>query len=81
MKTLDIDLLLEELLKLPKENEWAEFKHNYHSPDEIGERISALSNGACLNEQSNGYLVLRTQLKKWWEQPSTRTEKKSKDKN
>jgi len=57
MDTQELDALLEELLKLPKENEWAEFKHNFHSAKEIGERISALSNGACLSQQSNGYLV------------------------
>lgn len=48
---------LEELVKLPKECEWVEFKHNHSSPEEIGERISALSNGACLHNQSFGYLV------------------------
>ena len=49
--------LLKQLLKLPKECEWVEFKENFHSFEEIGERISALSNGACLFNQQNGYLV------------------------
>lgn len=57
MNTQELDALLEELLKMPKKNEWLEFKHNYHSPEEIGERISALSNGACLSQQANGYLI------------------------
>ena len=49
--------LLHELQKYPHENEWVEFKHNFHSAEEIGERISALSNGACIHNQSFGYLV------------------------
>jgi len=49
--------LLKELLKHPSENEWIEFKLNFHSADEIGERISALSNSACINNQSLAYLV------------------------
>ena len=49
--------MLEELVKQPKESEWVEFKHNFHSAEEIGERISALSNGACIHHQDYGYLV------------------------
>jgi len=49
--------LLEELVKQPAESEWVEFKHNFHSAEEIGERISALSNGACIHNQTHGYLV------------------------
>lgn len=49
--------LLNGLVKQPHESEWVEFKLNFHSPEEIGERISALSNGACINNQSYGYLV------------------------
>ena len=37
----ELNSLLEELVKLPKETEWVEFKLNFHSPEEIGERISA----------------------------------------
>ena len=40
--------LIEQLAALPVETEWVEFKLNFHSPEEIGERISALSNSACL---------------------------------
>lgn len=50
-------ILLEDLVKQPNESEWVEFKHNFHSPQEIGERISALSNGACIHGQNYGYLV------------------------
>lgn len=49
--------LLNELIKLPSESEWVEFKLNFHSAEEIGERISALSNGACIHNQPFGYIV------------------------
>src|SRR5690606_32612788 len=49
--------LINELVKQPHESEWVEFKHNFHSEDEIGKRISALANGACINNQDFGYLV------------------------
>lgn len=49
--------LLDDLVRHPFECEWIEFKHNFHSPEEIGERISALSNGACLHNQPYGYLA------------------------
>ncbi|MBR4824151.1 MAG: putative DNA binding domain-containing protein [Spirochaetaceae bacterium] len=39
------------------ENEWGEYKHNFHSKEEIGERISALSNSACLNNKPYAYLI------------------------
>lgn len=45
------------LIRQPKECEWVEFKKNYHSAEEIGERISALANGACLQKQPFGYLI------------------------
>ncbi len=53
----ELETLLENLVKQNKESEWVEFKLNFHSEKEIGERISALSNGACLENQPNGYLV------------------------
>ena len=49
--------LLGELVKLPKESENLEFKLNFHSVEEIGEQISALSNAACIQNQANAYLV------------------------
>ena len=39
---------MHELLKLPDETEWVEFKHNNAEPQEIGEYISVLSNSAAL---------------------------------
>ncbi|KRG32530.1 hypothetical protein AK822_13450 [Psychrobacter sp. P11F6] len=49
--------LILSLTQQPTEQEWLEFKHNFHSPDEIGKRISALANGACLAGKKFGYLV------------------------
>jgi predicted HTH transcriptional regulator len=49
--------LLKELLKQPTECEWVEFKLNFHSEQEIGERLSALSNGAAIMNQDFGYLL------------------------
>lgn len=57
MTQIQLNRLIEELVKQPRESEWVEFKQNYHSTEEIGERISALSNGACLHNQDFGYLV------------------------
>ena len=49
--------LVQQLINEPNEQEWLEFKENYHSAEEIGERISALSNGACLANKRYGYLI------------------------
>lgn len=49
--------LLHTLVSQPTENEWLEFKENFHSNKEIGERLSALSNGACLRNKPYGYFI------------------------
>ena len=49
--------LLHELIELPNETGWVEFKHNNQDPKEIGSYISALSNSAVLNEKSHAYLI------------------------
>ena len=49
--------LIHELIKLPNETEWVEFKCNYNEPQMIGEYISALSNSATLYDKPNSYLV------------------------
>lgn len=49
--------LIHELINLPKETEWVEFKLNNCNPEEIGEYISALSNSAALTGKSHGYLL------------------------
>lgn len=57
MSTSDLYKLLEELCANDSEKPWLEFKQNYNNPEEIGEYISALSNGACIDNQPYGYLV------------------------
>jgi len=47
--------LLNELVKQHHESEWVEFKLNFHSAEEIGILISALSNGACV--QNHNYSI------------------------
>lgn len=57
MTDKEIKKIIERLLKLPKECEWAEFKLNFKSEDEIGKYLSALSNGASLQNEKYGYLI------------------------
>jgi len=57
MSTQELVDLLKYIVKQPKESEWVEFKLNFHSSKEIGERISALSNGASLMNQEYAYMV------------------------
>ena len=49
--------VLQELLRLPRETEWLEFKRSRSVPDEIGQYISALSNSACLHQRDVAYIV------------------------
>jgi ATP-dependent DNA helicase RecG len=57
MNTSDLHTLLEELCASNSEKTWLEFKQNYNNHEDIGEYISALSNGACIDNKSFGYLV------------------------
>jgi predicted HTH transcriptional regulator len=57
MEEKELKSLIKELVTYSHETEWVEFKLNYHSNEEIGERISALANGACLNKKQYGFLV------------------------
>lgn len=52
-----LSALLLELVSLPHETEWVEFKHSQAAPKEIGEYISTLSNSAALVGKPLGYLV------------------------
>ena len=61
MTEQELHKIIDRLLKLPKECEWAEFKLNFHNNEEIGKDISALSNGACLNNEQYGYLAFGIQ--------------------
>ena len=49
--------LVHQLIALPHETEWVEFKHNHTTPQEIGEYISALSNSCALNGKAWGYIL------------------------
>ena len=49
--------LVRELCNLSHEAEWIEFKENIARPQEVGEYISALANGAALNDKPHAYLV------------------------
>jgi predicted HTH transcriptional regulator len=57
MKNNELQNITTQLINLPTENEWLEFKENNYAPEEIGKRISALSNGACLKDKRFGYLI------------------------
>ncbi len=57
MEYHDFKRLIDGLTARPKETEWIEFKYNFHSKEEIGERISALANSALLCNVSFGYIV------------------------
>jgi ATP-dependent DNA helicase RecG len=57
MTETELKTLIKELVSHSQETEWLEFKLNFHSNQEIGERISALANGACLSKKQYGFLV------------------------
>lgn len=57
MNAIDLTSLVQRLVSRSKETEWLEFKHNFHSSEEIGTLISALSNSAALLNLPYGYLV------------------------
>ncbi len=57
MTSAELRAKLDELMELPAETEWVEFKHNNEKPEEIGEYLSALSNGAALHGKPAGYIV------------------------
>lgn len=52
-----IENLIRELISLPSETEWVEFKHNNSDPHMIGEYISALSNSATLLGRPKSYII------------------------
>lgn len=57
MTVAELQRKLDEILRLPAETEWVEFKHNNENPQEIGEYLSAISNGAALHGKHTGYVV------------------------
>lgn len=57
MEEIELRKLVDRLVALSKESEIVEFKENFHSKEEIGERISALANSACLLNQPYSYIL------------------------
>lgn len=57
MTPAQLSALLLELLPLPNETEWLEFKENVTDPEMIGKRMSALANSAALAGRPARYLV------------------------
>lgn len=53
----NLNLLVEELCKLPNEKQWIEFKHDNYDPHMIGKDISALANSAALYEKNCAYML------------------------
>ena len=53
----NLDKLVRELMALPSETQWVEFKHNNYDPKMIGQDISALANGAALQDKDYAYFV------------------------
>lgn len=53
----NLTLLVNELVEMPAETEWLEFKHNKYTPEMIGKDISALANGAALAGRPFAYLI------------------------
>ena len=49
-------LLKQQIATFQKEKRFLEFKSNYQDAEKLGRYISALSNGACLDNQDFGYL-------------------------
>lgn len=57
MNDLELNMLLDNIREIPQENQWVEFKENNFGGEDIGKRVSALANSACLHGQIYGYLV------------------------
>ena len=53
----NLDKLIYTLMRLPNETQWVEFKHNNYNPEMIGKDISALANGATLQDKEQAYFV------------------------
>lgn len=53
----NLNRIVLDFVRLPKETEWVEFKQNYDDPVLIGEYISALSNSAKISLKQKGYMI------------------------
>lgn len=57
MTESELSMLLQDLVQLPGETEWVEFKENRAEPDDVGEYVSALANSAALHGKVRAYVV------------------------
>lgn len=57
MNPTQLSSLLVELLALPQETEWVEWKHNNNQPEMIAERLSGLANSAALHGKETAYML------------------------
>ena len=57
MNEKEFKTIIADIQASPRECEWVEIKENNSNPEEIGEYVSALANGASYMGQSKGYLV------------------------
>jgi ATP-dependent DNA helicase RecG len=53
----ELEHLVLELVALPRETEWIEFKHNKADPQDVGEYVSALSNSAALLGRTRAFVL------------------------
>lgn len=53
----NLDKLVRHLCTYPDETPWLEFKYNNYDPEMVGQDISALANGATLDEKSCAYFI------------------------
>ena len=53
----NLEKLILELLRYPSELPWLEFKHDNYEPFTIGQDISALANGAALEDKNAAYFL------------------------
>ncbi|MBM4287534.1 MAG: transcriptional regulator [Deltaproteobacteria bacterium] len=57
MDKAQLQSLVRQLVTLPRETEWVEFKHNKADPADIGEYVSALANSAALHGKPCAYAL------------------------
>lgn len=57
MTQSELSMLVQDLVQLPGETEWVEFKESRAEPEDVGEYISALSNAAALHGKVRAYVV------------------------
>ena len=53
----NLEKLILELLRYPSELPWLEFKYDNYEPFTIGQDISALANGAALEDKNAAYFL------------------------